>query len=267
MNESETPTDPTAPLPDAARARPATPSDGPPGTARRAWLRPLLVLAALALAVRLLPVGAWLQDAVSWVDGLGAWGPLVLVVVYVVACVLMLPGSVLTLGAGAVFGVGLGTLSVFVGATLGACAAFLVGRHLARARIEARLAGNARFAAIDRAVGREGLKIVLLTRLSPVFPFNLLNYAYGLTGVRFRDYLLGSVGMLPGTVMYVYAGAVGAQAASAVSTGGTDGLATGRQVFTVLGLVVTVLVTVFVTRVARRALRDAVEQDGADGVV
>src|SRR5439155_1410723 len=91
-------------------------------------------------------------------------------------------------------------------ATLGASAAFLVGRYLARAAVERRIAANPRFAAIDRAVGAEGRKIVFLLRLSPVFPFNLLNYALGLTRVRFADFFLASVGMLPGTVLYVYSG-------------------------------------------------------------
>lgn len=237
----------TAPVDSVAPAAPLA-AARPPRWRRLLW--PALALAGLALLFTLLPVQAWLQAGVDWVDDLGAWGPLALVLLYVLACVAMVPGSVLTLGAGAVFGVGLGALTVFIGATLGACAAFLVGRHLARDRVAARVAGNPRFAAIDRAVARQGLRIVLLTRLSPVFPFNLLNYAYGLTGVSFRHYLLGSVGMLPGTLLYVYLGSAGAQAASAAE----HPAAAGSQVLFWLGLAATLAVTVVITRIARSAL-------------
>ena len=169
----------------------------------------LLVLAAVAVAavLRFLPVNQWLLGFVAWIRGAGTAGMAVFLVAYVVACVLLLPGLVLTLGAGFAYGVAVGVPLVWVSANLGAAVAFLLGRTLARERIAARVAGNPRFAAIDRAVGREGFKIVLLTRLSPAFPFNLLNYAYGLTRVTFRDYVVGSlVGMIPGTAMYVYLG-------------------------------------------------------------
>ncbi len=120
--------------------------------------------------------GAYLPQFAEWVDGLGFWGPLVFIVGYAIATVAFVPGSLLTLAAGAIFGLVQGTAYVFVAATLGSTAAFLVSRYLARAPIERRLADNARFSAIDRAVAREGRKIVLLLRLSPVFPFVLLNY-------------------------------------------------------------------------------------------
>jgi uncharacterized membrane protein YdjX (TVP38/TMEM64 family) len=223
-------------------------------------LLPILALVSLVAALFLLPIDSWLHAAVEWVDGLGLWGPVALVGLYIIACVLFVPGSVLTLGAGAVFGVGTGTLAVFVGATLGACAAFLVGRHFARDWIAAKVAGNARFAAIDRAVSREGLKIVLLTRLSPVFPFNLLNYAYGLTGVRFRDYLIGCLGMLPGTLMFVYLGSTGADLAGAAAGTGEASDAW----FKALGLVATIVVTLYVTRIAGRALNEAADLKAAE---
>lgn len=236
---------------------PAEPAAEP--QARRGGLLPLLLIVlALIVAVRVLPVDAWLESAVDWVESLGAWGPLATVGLYTVACVLFVPGVVLTLAAGALFGVGLGSATVFVGALFGSCAAFLVGRHLARDKLAARLEGNVKFAAIDRAVGQQGFRIVLLTRLSPVFPFNLLNYAYGLTGVSFKDYALASIGMLPGTVMYVYGGAAAAQAAS-----GSGGAETGQRILFWVGLAVAVGVCVYVTRVARAALAASV--DDADG--
>src|SRR5262249_61840093 len=124
------------------------------------------------------------------------------------ATVFAVPGSLITLGAGAAFGLIRGTLAVSAGSTLGAAAAFLLGRTLARGWVEHKVANKPRFRALDQAIGAEGFKIVLLLRLSPVFPFNVLNYALGLTRVSFRSYLVASwIGMLPGTVMYVYLGA------------------------------------------------------------
>ncbi|MEA2649986.1 MAG: hypothetical protein QOG61_2421, partial [Candidatus Binataceae bacterium] len=128
----------------------------------------------------------------QWISALGAVAPIVFIAAYIAACVLFIPGSIMTIGAGVLFGVIRGSIYVSIGATLGATAAFLVGRYFARDWVAAKLAGNATFSAIDAAVGREGWKIVGLTRLSPVFPFNLLNYAYGLTSVSLRDYLLAS---------------------------------------------------------------------------
>src|SRR5205823_5650362 len=193
------------------------------------------------------------RKALDGVAGLGAVGLLLFVLLYVAAAVLFLPGSVLTLGAGAVFGLARGVGLVWIGATLGATAAFLVGRYLARDWVARRIDGNPRFRAIDEAVAREGWKIVLLTRLSPVFPFNLLNYAFGLTRVSLRDYVLASAaGMLPGTAMYVYLGSLAGDLASAGS--GRAQRSPAEWALYGIGLVATIAVTVFVTRVARRAL-------------
>jgi uncharacterized membrane protein YdjX (TVP38/TMEM64 family) len=148
---------------------------------------------------------------------------------------------------------------------MGAVAAFLVGRYLARDWVARKVEGNSRFAAIDRAVGEAGWKIVGLTRLSPVFPFNLLNYAYGLTKVSVRDYFLASwIGMIPGTVMYVYFGTVAGSLATLGAGGGTGGgvegeAAVGQLALRLVGLLATVVVTVYITRIARRALAGQVE--------
>src|SRR5882762_785038 len=204
---------------------------------------------ALVLALKYFHVQDLLKSALDWIGNLGPWGPVIFVGLYVVATVLFVPGSVLTLGAGAVFGVVLGTVCVSISATLGATAAFLVGRYLARDAIARRIEKNEKFATIDRAVADEGWKIVLLTRLSPVFPFTLLNYAFGLTRVKLSHYVLASwLGMIPGTVMYVYLG-------SLVNVGaGHRQRTTGEWVLYGVGLLATVIVTVFVTRLARRAL-------------
>jgi uncharacterized membrane protein YdjX (TVP38/TMEM64 family) len=218
------------------------------------------VLVALVLAGR--RAAALLPAFSAWVDGLGAWGPVVFVAGYALATVALVPGSLLTLAAGALFGLARGTVLVLVAATLGASLAFLVARYLARGLVERRLEGNERFAAIDRAIGLEGRKIVFLLRLSPLFPFNLLNYALGLTRVRFADYLVASVGMVPGTLLYVYYGKVAGDVAR-LAGGGTVRRGAGYYVVLGLGLVATVVVTTVVTRAARRALREAT--DGEHG--
>jgi uncharacterized membrane protein YdjX (TVP38/TMEM64 family) len=219
----------------------------------------LLVVVGLAVAAKLLPVKEYLAAVLAWADGLGVWGPIVVAAFYVLACVFLLPGSVLTLGAGFVFRVVVGTITVSIGSTLGACAAFMVGRTVARRWVEKRVAGNPKFAAIDEAVGREGFKIVLLTRLSPVFPFNLLNYGFGLTGVSFWSYALASwIGMLPGTVMYVYLGATLNELAAAAA--GTVEGGTAQRIFFWVGLAIAIGVAVLVTRIARKALHEAVAE-------
>jgi pyruvate/2-oxoglutarate dehydrogenase complex dihydrolipoamide dehydrogenase (E3) component/uncharacterized membrane protein YdjX (TVP38/TMEM64 family) len=216
----------------------------------------VVVVVVLIFAMNAVHVQRYLLDLVNWIRGAGWLGIWVFALVYVLATVFFLPGSILTLGAGFAYGVGLGTAVVWIGANVGAALAFVLGRTLARRWVAARVEANPRFAAIDRAVGREGLKIVLLTRLSPVFPFNLLNYAFGLTTVSLRDYLFGSlVGMLPGTVMYVYLGSL-ITSLSELSAGRTSG-GTTQQIFYFAGLAATVLVTLYVTRVARRALAEA----------
>jgi uncharacterized membrane protein YdjX (TVP38/TMEM64 family) len=216
----------------------------------RAWKRVVLATVAVALmaAFFLFDVRALLREALAWIDGFGAWGPVLFVLIYVVATVLFVPGSVLTLGAGALFGVALGSALVSIGATLGATAAFLVGRYFARDWVTKKIAGNATFAAIDRAVAAEGWKIVGLTRLSPVFPFSLLNYAFGLTRVRLRDYALASwIGMMPGTVMYVYLGSLARAAGDRQRT-------PGEWTLYGIGLAATIAVTIVITRIARAAL-------------
>lgn len=212
---------------------------------------------ALAAVVGLGRVaGGYVASFAQWVDGLGAWGPAVFIAGYAIAVVAFVPASLLTLAAGAIFGIGAGTVYVFVAAVAGSSLAFLVSRYLARAAIEHRLAGNEKFAAIDRAVGRQGRRIVFLLRLSPAFPFNLLNYALGLTSVRFADYLAASVGMLPGTLLYVYSGKTVGDVA-ALAGGATPDRGGSYFALLGIGLLATAVVTVLVTRIARRALEEA----------
>jgi uncharacterized membrane protein YdjX (TVP38/TMEM64 family) len=217
----------------------------------------ITVVAVLVVLGRQL--GAYVPQFAVWVNSLGVWGPVVFILGYAAATVAFAPGSILTLTAGAVFGLGKGVLYVFVAAVLGSSAAFLVSRHLARTVIEQRVAGNARFAAIDRAVSAQGRKIVFLLRLSPVFPFNLLNYALGLTNVRFVDYLVASIGMIPGTLLYVYYGKLAGDVA-ALAGGAAVEKGAAYYVVLVLGLAATVLVTTLVTRTARRALQSVADE-------
>lgn len=216
------------------------------------------IAAAAGFAFLHLDLQEALQGALSWIAGSGPAGVFFFIGLYIVASVLMLPGSILTLGAGAVFGLSQGIVAVLAGATLGASCAFLAGRYLAREWVARKIAGNPRFRAVDEAVGREGWKIVLLTRLSPIFPFNILNYSYGLTKISLRHYFLASMtGMLPGTLLYTYLGSL---------VGDLAALGAGRAQRTpaewalyAAGLAATAAVTVFVTRVARRALAQRIE--------
>ncbi len=247
-----------------ATAEPTSPpaNAAGPGAGQHRSTRTLAIAAAivvgLVLLLKVIHVQEYLLDLVNWIRGAGWLGLLVFVVAYILATVLFLPGAILTLGAGFAYGVGVGTAVVWVAANSGAALAFQLGRTLARRWVATRVAAYPRFAAIDRAVGGNGFKIVLLTRLSPVFPFNLLNYAFGLTNVSPRDYVLGSlIGMLPGTVMYVYLGSL-ITSLSELAAGRRSGGAI-QEIFYFAGLAVTVGVTVYVTRIARRALAEVTE--------
>lgn len=193
-----------------------------------------------------------LRHVLEWVASLGPWGPIAFIGLYVAATVAFLPGSILTLGAGALFGVLKGTVIVSIASTLGATAAFAVARYAARGWVARRLRGHANFEAVDEAVKTGGWRVILLLRLSPVFPFNVFNYAAGLTDVPMGQYIGASwLGMLPGTILYVYVGS----AAKSVAVVGL-----GRERTPVewslygAGLLATLVVTIYVTRLSRRAL-------------
>jgi uncharacterized membrane protein YdjX (TVP38/TMEM64 family) len=217
------------------------------------YIATIVVITLVVIAARRFDIQILFRDALTLISGLGPVAPLFFVALYIMACILLLPGSILTLGAGVVFGVVNGSIAVSIGATLGATCAFLVGRYLARDWVAKRIAGNDKFKAVDEAVAKEGWKIVLLTRLSPVFPFNLLNYAFGLTQVSVRHYFFASwLGMIPGTIMYVYIGSLAGDLASLAAGGRTKTL--GEWILYGVGLLATILVTVFVTRLAKKAL-------------
>jgi uncharacterized membrane protein YdjX (TVP38/TMEM64 family) len=225
----------------------------------RGYVKVVAILAAVAAVVaaaRLLPVAAWLEGFNQRVAGLGFLGMVLFALLYAAATVLLVPGSLLTLASGASFGLLPGFVTVLFGATLGAASSFLVSRHLARKRVERWIQRKPSFVAVDGAVAREGWKIVFLTRLSPLFPFNFQNYAYGLTRVSFWQYVLASwIGMIPGTFLYVYLGTLGRSGLEAAS--GSGGAEIFRFALQAVGLLATLAVTILITRTAKRALREA----------
>ncbi len=225
------------------------------------WVRILIIavgIATFAIAVKPLNLQDYLHHALLWVQHLGATGAIVFMAIYILATILLIPGSLLTLGGGAIFGVVLGSIYVFSAAAIGATLAFWVGRYLTRDWVFKQIAAHPKFQAIDDAIGHEGFKIVILTRLSPIFPFNLLNYTLGVTQVSLKDYLLGFVGMLPGTVTYVYIGSLAGSLASLGSPSTSQPQTQMLQwTIQIIGLIATVVVTLYITRIARQALTES----------
>jgi uncharacterized membrane protein YdjX (TVP38/TMEM64 family) len=210
----------------------------------------IALAAALAVLARLLPAEAWLASFQRRTEAFGWWAPLLYGAVYVAAALLLVPGALLTVGAGLLFGVARGTALVLLAATTAAALAFLLARHAARHRVERWAARDPRFLAIDAAIREQGWKVVALLRLSPLVPFSLSNYLYGLTAVRFWPYVAASgVAMLPGTLLYVSIGAAGRAVAG---KGGRDPL---EWALLAAGLLATAAATVLVGRAARRELR------------
>ena len=218
----------------------------------------VVVLAALVVGFRALPIREWFIELEGFVRGLGPLGPAVWALAYVVCTIMLVPGSALTLGAGGLFGLSTGFLVVLVGANVGALCAFLLAKTFLRDRVANWAAGNAKFKSLDRAIGSQGFKMVFLSRLSPAFPFSLLNYLLGLTAVRTGAYVLANLlGMLPGMFLYVY---IGAAARDALAGQADAAAGFYQQLLKYVGLLATVTVVVVVTRVARKALREAEQQ-------
>ncbi len=214
------------------------------------WIALVVALIAISTATALLPVKDWVKAFSDWVQTLGALGVVLFIAVYALATVLFLPGWIFTVAAGLIYGVIGGTAVALAGALIGATLAFLCGRYLVRERVRAATKGNKKFAAIDKAIGEQGWKIVGLLRLSPLIPFNLSNYFYGVTAVGFVPYLLASaVGMLPGTLLYAYLGAAGKAGLS-----GSRGGSPFKYVLLGAGLIATIAVTIIISRAAKKAL-------------
>ncbi len=226
------------------------------------WLSYAVLIGSILTIMRSLPFDQAMTAVNGWLAGLGPWGPVALALIYIVATVLFVPGTILTLAAGALFGLVVGMVAVSVGSTLGAAAAFLIARYLARDKVAAMARGNRQFGAIDLAIGEGGWKVVALLRLSPAIPFNVQNYLYGLTPVRFWPYVLTSwLAMMPGTFLYIYLGHV---TGAAIGDSRERGVA--EWLMLAVGLLATAAVTVYVTRLARQKLNDQLDEPQAAGV-
>ena len=210
----------------------------------------ILILAAIVVLFRVLPVAQWLTQFKDYVRHLGPLGYVVYTLVYAACVTLFIPASILTIGAGAIFGFVGGTIVVVVGATLGATLAFLLARTVLRKKVEAMTQDNAKFRALDRAITREGTKIVLLIRLAPIFPFTYINYAFGLTGIKTLPYVIATfIGILPATFAFVYLSDAAVSAAT--------GAHTARTVINIAGAILALIASIFVARVATQAIKKA----------
>jgi uncharacterized membrane protein YdjX (TVP38/TMEM64 family) len=208
------------------------------------------LIVALFVAWFLLPVKEWIESFTQWVEALGFWGGVIYAVFYAIATVLLVPGAPLTIAAGLVFGVTMGFPIVLIGATIGAAFAFLAARHLVREKVNAMVEERPKLKAVDRAVAEEGWKIVVMVRLTPIMPFNLQNYFFGLTEIQFWHYVAATlVGIIPGVLLYLYLGAIGA-----ATLGGGAEFGPLQWGFFGLGLVVTILAVALVTKKAKAKL-------------
>ena len=222
------------------------------------WAALACFLASAGLLVATLPIADWLELVRGRIASLGVWAPLAYALLYAAAATLFMPGSALSLAAGLLFGVWLGTAVVWCGATAAIALSFLIARYAARGKVEEMARTRPRFAAVDRAIGEQGWKIVALLRLSPVFPFSLQNYLYGITAIRFFPCLVASaVFIVPGTFLYVYLGFAGGEAAVAAG-GGADTL---RLVLQIAGLLATAAVTIGIARIAGKAIASHAPND------
>ncbi|MBF2016228.1 MAG: TVP38/TMEM64 family protein [Rivularia sp. T60_A2020_040] len=216
------------------------------------------LIAILIIAAKYFNLQELLSKSLLWVNSLGWWGPIAFIIIYNIATLLFIPGSLLTLKGGCLFGLCWGSLYVLIAAIIGATFAFLVGRYISRDWVCQQIGKKPKFQAIDQAVAKNGFKIVFLTRLSPIFPFNLLNYAFGVTQVSLKDYILGSIGMIPGTVMYVYMGSlIGNIAMKNPSIPISPEAQFAQMLLQGIGLIATIFVTIYIAKVAKKALKES----------
>lgn len=207
----------------------------------------IAILAGVVFAFRALPLAAWFESFQAWVRDAGAIGYVAYVLLYALACVLLLPATVISIAAGAIFGFAAGALVNVFGATLGAVVAFLLARTVLRRRVESLIEKSTKFGAIDRALVRDGTRVMWLVRLSGFPPFTLVNYAFGLTGVGLVPYVTTTFfGIVPGVLALTWAGAAGAAALSG----------TGNRVMLIVTAVGAIVVSVYVARIAARAVRE-----------
>jgi len=221
----------------------------------------LILLAALVTTgLGMLLVGkveGFFEPVLENIRHLGAWGPVVAGALYVPAAVLLIPCTILTLGIGYLFGVLWGVVIVMVGQALGISTAFFLGRYLARNWVAKRISRNPKYARLDRALGEKGFRIVLLSRLSFVLPYNFLNYSYGLSSVPYWKYLPASLlGMLPESLLFLYLASVARSLHEALA--GLNPASPLSRVMFVIGLAALLAVCVVLIRLARQALDQSI---------
>ncbi len=215
-----------------------------------------IALLALLAAAAYLPVGDWMERLIEWAQANPRTAEAAFVLAFAIGAVCMVPGSLLMLAGGIVFGVAQGLPLAWLGSTLGAACAFLASRFLARGWVESKLRAMPRLRALDSAIGQRGWLIVLLARLSIVIPYNLLNYALGLTRVGFGAYLLSTgVGMLPACVVYLYLGSV----TSSLAISGPEASSLPLPLL-LGGLLATAALVAVVARITGRALRSELDR-------
>ena len=203
------------------------------------------------------------KNGLTLVENLGIWGSLLYILIYNVATLLFVPGSLLTMKGGCLFGPVWGFIYVLIAAIVGSIWAFILGRYLSRDWVYKKFGKNPKFQAINKAVEKEGWKIVFLTRLSPLFPFNLLNYIFGITNVSLKDYIIGSIGMIPGTIMYVYIGSLATDLSTITMSNYPSNTETQmfQWIIRIIGLIATVALTVYINKIAKQALNKTIETD------
>ena len=229
--------------------------------------KPLLLVAMIVvtlIAAATLPIVEWLTVGATWIDSNRTLSWSLYIVAYIIATALALPVAIFSLVGGFLFGLPVGVMIVSLGSVFGASGAFFIGRYLTRDWVAARIEQRPRFRALDKATRHDGFLIVLLARLSPLFPFNLMNYALALTSVRFRDYFIASwLGMLPFTIVYVYVGSIAADLTEATSGLPSEEISNTLVLF--VGLVATIVLTILITRMATRTLNKHLEDDTVHG--
>jgi uncharacterized membrane protein YdjX (TVP38/TMEM64 family) len=225
----------------------------------RLWPKALIFFTVIATwygLSRIFPLEAWLLSVLAWVERLGFWGPVIFVFLYVPTCVLMFPDFLPNAAAGAIWGVGVGTVAVLVGRGLGSAITFLLMRSIAGRWIERKMTAAPKFAAVSEAVGKEGFRIVVLLRLCPLFPVIMLNYGLGLTRVSLRAYVMGTlIGMIPRTLFVAYAGSGTRSLADLAAGRGMD--ASGHPALYWGGLILSLVVVLILANKARRLINEA----------
>jgi len=220
------------------------------------------VLVLLGLALWKLPIAEYIASGLGWIEQNQSTAWIVFILMYAAAIALLLPALVFSLSAGYLFGIAKGWMIVVVAATLGSCIAYIVGQTFLREWVLGKAKNMKNFANLDTAVANKGFLIVFLTRLSPAFPFSLINYVYSVTKIKLPHFALATfLGIMPGSLLYVYAGSAAKNLQDVLSGNVEIG---GNQALLVIGLIATLLVTVLVTRIASKALKEAADIDSSE---